>query len=602
MILYIINVILCSAIFFGLYKLLFEKEKMYKFNRIYLLVCLVISFIIPFLKISSPISINKTIADNTEKTVVVQNSFSTENVTNKIPPELYTTDIQIPEEVSVTQMSLQLTPYIFISLYLLITLTLIWRFFINLKSIYSLIKKSQVINYGNYNIVLVKQQFIPYSFLNYIFINDTDFKNKNIEDEILYHELTHVKQKHSIDVVIAELISVLFWFNPIFHFYKKAIKLNHEFLADESVINKFDNTAGYQYLLINKARQPSVARVTCQFNFLITKKRLIMMSKNTSPLKALIKKVCVIPVMTIAVLLFCKYAEAKVNDNIGSVIVEYTVLQPQVVATVSQTEQAIPVAQEQTTDKKAEKKVEKQQKKAQKQQDKELKKAEKQREEISEQVKKQHEEAQKQREEAEKQREASLQQAQKQREEAQKQRELMQQQAQKQREESLQQAQKQREQAQKQREQMQQQAQKQREEAQKQRELMQQQAQKQREESLQQAQKQREQAQKQRELMQQQAQKQREEAQKQRELMQQQAQKQRELIAQQNQKQREEMQKQREAYQLEMQTQREEMQRQREAYQQEMQKQREEFQKQKELQREELQKQREELEKQKQEE
>jgi beta-lactamase regulating signal transducer with metallopeptidase domain len=71
--------------------------------------------------------------------------------------------------------------------------------------------------------------------LNTIFINQDDYHNRKIE-ELYTHELIHVTKKHSIDILIIETLKVLFWFNPIFIFYKRAIQLNHEFLADEKVV------------------------------------------------------------------------------------------------------------------------------------------------------------------------------------------------------------------------------------------------------------------------------------------------------------------------------------------------------------------------------
>lgn len=87
------------------------------------------------------------------------------------------------------------------------------------------------------------------------------------------------------------------WFNPILYLYRKAIKLNHEFLADESVINTFSDTQTYQLLLLDKASQSNSLLLTSPFNYLLTKKRIIMMSKNASQKVAILKQIALIPVI-----------------------------------------------------------------------------------------------------------------------------------------------------------------------------------------------------------------------------------------------------------------------------------------------------------------
>jgi hypothetical protein len=123
------------------------------------------------------------------------------------------------------------------------------------------------------------------------------YENEEIEDEILRHELSHVKQKHSIDILFIELILVFVWLNPVLYLFKRSIQLNHEFLADESVLNFSENTHRYQYLLLNQAATTKQPVLSSTFNFLPTKKRIIMMNKKESHSSVLIKKIVLIPVI-----------------------------------------------------------------------------------------------------------------------------------------------------------------------------------------------------------------------------------------------------------------------------------------------------------------
>ena len=147
-------------------------------------------------------------------------------------------------------------------------------------------------------------------------MNKNDYLNGTIKNEIVYHELSHVQQKHSFDILLIEFIHVIFWFNPFIFLYKKAIQLNHEFLADEAVISKFENVQAYQYVLLNQVRKNSNPSITSALNYLITKKRLIMMTKPKSFVHLLCRKIAVIPVFAISIFLFGSKTSAQQTKDV----------------------------------------------------------------------------------------------------------------------------------------------------------------------------------------------------------------------------------------------------------------------------------------------
>jgi bla regulator protein BlaR1 len=119
---------------------------------------------------------------------------------------------------------------------------------------------------------------VPHSFLSYIFISDAD----TVDKDILAHELSHVRQYHTLDILFVELYKVFFWFNPAVYFYRSSMMLNHEFLADEKVL-KSTNVTAYQHLLLQNVMSVSTSScITHGFNYSIIKKRLIMMTKKKS--------------------------------------------------------------------------------------------------------------------------------------------------------------------------------------------------------------------------------------------------------------------------------------------------------------------------------
>jgi hypothetical protein len=165
---------------------------------------------------------------------------------------------------------------------------------------------------------LVKGKTASYSFLNYIFINEEDYRNRLVENEVITHELTHIRQKHSWDVIFIELLQVICWFNPLLPFYKKAIQLNHEYLADDAVISMHENVSAYQYLLLEKISCNSHMHLTSNFNYSVTKKRFIMMTRTTNLTRTSIKKLSLIPVLAAA---FCLFSSKTIAQNNPPVIV-----------------------------------------------------------------------------------------------------------------------------------------------------------------------------------------------------------------------------------------------------------------------------------------
>lgn len=286
---YLLKSILCSALFLLGYWLIFQKEKTLRFNRFYLIISLLASLVIPFL--SFEIEQETSIANAEEVFVPIQH---------------FTQVLAQPQAVSTVQVVEENFPWenLFILIYSLTTGVLLIRFLRNIFILFQEINKSEKVILDRMTIVLLERKMIPHSFINYVFLNKTEYQNGTIEDEILLHESTHVRQQHSLDIIGLELMSMVFWINPILIFYKKAIQLNHEFLADEAVLKTYQNTANYQYLLIEKASQLNSFSFTSSFNFSITKQRLIMMTKSTSRTKAMLLTLTFVPLFLGAIALF----------------------------------------------------------------------------------------------------------------------------------------------------------------------------------------------------------------------------------------------------------------------------------------------------------
>lgn len=262
------------------YHLLLEKEKMHQFNRFYLLFSILFSFAIPFITIE-----------------VIQEVSHHETTQNVIAME--------GNSMTVLEDSTNYWLIAAWSMYGVITLALLLRFVLNILKLNSRTKSNPVIDYKKAKLVLLKEKTLPYTFLNSIFINETDYHNRKIEAELYTHELIHVSQRHTLDILFIETLKVIFWFNPVFVFYKKAIQLNHEFLADEKVVKSHNNVPFYQNLLLSKANANPTYYLASNLNYSVTKKRLIMMTKTASKTKAIFKQIALIPFIFGLVFFLC---------------------------------------------------------------------------------------------------------------------------------------------------------------------------------------------------------------------------------------------------------------------------------------------------------
>ena len=255
----VFKIILSSSLLIAIYYLFLKKEKMFLFNRFFLLFALVFSYAIPFVKINLPaISEQKSqlIFEEIQTQQLIQNTAQT-------------------SEFDGMNFVLMISSFV--------TIVLIIKMLISIFKITNL--KGIDLIYQNQNIKLIEKDLPPFSFWNKIYLNKSYFENEKIDNIIFLHEKTHLIQKHSLDLIFVEFIKTISWFNPAIYFYKKAITDNHEFLADEEIINQEFNIKDYQKLILAVVLQVKNLSVINQFNFNNTKQRFIMMTTKKSKLE-----------------------------------------------------------------------------------------------------------------------------------------------------------------------------------------------------------------------------------------------------------------------------------------------------------------------------
>ncbi|MDZ7716066.1 MAG: M56 family metallopeptidase [Balneolaceae bacterium] len=320
MIIYLMKSTLLLGLLFGVYKLLLENEKMHRFNRFFLLFALAFGLTAPVItfEVNPEQSIAGLKMQHMERVVNAPAEVVSQSVESAIVSEPATaTKTEIaPATPSETEGTISTADILF-GLYGLITLFLMIRFVGGLLEIRNKIRAGTHQKTGPATLVLLNESITPQSFFRFIFLEKKLFEKGEIETEILDHELTHVRQLHTFDVLFVEFLKVIFWFNPFMYLYKQAIQLNHEFIADESVVSKVSSPSDYQEMLIRACAGNKPLSTTSSINFSLTKKRLHMMGKQISRTRSNSIKIFIAPVVLCLSLMFCT------NQNTENGLVAY---------------------------------------------------------------------------------------------------------------------------------------------------------------------------------------------------------------------------------------------------------------------------------------
>ncbi|MFC0771570.1 M56 family metallopeptidase [Terrimonas alba] len=193
-------------------------------------------------------------------------------------------------------------------------LVMLLRLCIQLVSFKRMVKNARLITDEEIRFYQVNKNIIPFSFGNSIFINQHLHTEVELK-EIIKHEFVHVKQRHTADIIWAEVLCILNWYNPFAWLIRKAIRQNLEFIADSKVLEKGMDKKRYQYLLL-KVIGNNHFSIASQFNFSSLKKRIIMMNKMKTARIHMVKFLFILPLLAILLLSFrsiLKSEKATIN-------------------------------------------------------------------------------------------------------------------------------------------------------------------------------------------------------------------------------------------------------------------------------------------------
>lgn len=281
---YLLQVIIFQLVFLLVYELFLKKETFFTANRWYLLVTPVIAMLLPFLHIPY-------FADLFPQEVVPvanQNLMMPEVLIETTQPGLaQTSTARIPVEVSLN-INWWLLAYV---LGITISLALFFKRWRILGKLFQLKTETK----KDFKIVEIPNSRMAFTFLRTIFLGSEI--SAEDREQILEHELIHVSQKHSLDLLFFEILKVLFWFNPLVYIFQNRIALLHEFIADEEVVKRTSKKHYFNQLLNSAFETQNLSFTNQFFNKSLIKKRIIMLQKNKSKTIAKFKFLLVVPVL-----------------------------------------------------------------------------------------------------------------------------------------------------------------------------------------------------------------------------------------------------------------------------------------------------------------
>jgi N-acetylmuramoyl-L-alanine amidase len=305
-IVYMLKVLLCSAVLYGYYLLVLKDRLFHYYNRFYLLAVATFSWIIPLIKInlqpvqgplkSSPYQLAEIIADNNGEFEGMTESVS---------------------------LSTDWTPIVWM-IFGLVSAIIFLGLVRSLIRVYQLVRAYPIQRLNDLNLVITDASGTPYSFFSYIFWNKSIDLESRVGKQMLAHEWVHSKEKHSADKLFVEMILVVGWFNPIFWILKRELYLIHEFIADSQSI-EYQDSGLLAELLLAAAYPQQQNRLTHPFFFSPIKRRITMLKKNALPRFSYFRRLLIIPIVSTLFLLFA-FRNTNSNNQLLNLDKQYVVV------------------------------------------------------------------------------------------------------------------------------------------------------------------------------------------------------------------------------------------------------------------------------------
>lgn len=273
---YLMEANLYLGVFYLCYCLFFNRETHYTLNRAYLLFSCIAAFVLPVLQLGmlkpAPQAV-ATVNYAATATIIPQQQAATETVTAAAKPAFNWADGLIYAYLAVA------------SVFLLVLLFKLYKL--------ARLTGTGAAEVNGYHLVRLEEPNIAFSFFKYLFIGSSP----KAADTIIRHELVHIRQKHSLDILFIELLKVVNWFNPFIYLVQQSLRALHEYIADEQTALAGDGALEYSSFLVENAYGLSGMSVTHSFfNHNLLKKRIIMLNQQRSGKLARLKYLLIAPI------------------------------------------------------------------------------------------------------------------------------------------------------------------------------------------------------------------------------------------------------------------------------------------------------------------
>ncbi|HEX4958022.1 MAG TPA: M56 family metallopeptidase, partial [Lacibacter sp.] len=290
---------LVTAIFLLFYKLLLRRDTFFKWSRWYFVVAVLSSFLLPLIDVS------KLFAGTTATPPVIE----------YLPDLSFKTITSTPGTLELFLGSLLYAGIAVMSI----------RLLMQMAALIALRKNKRISTLHTVKVVELKEQVNPFSFFNEIYVNPQLHSEAELE-EIIRHEQFHIEQKHTIDILLGEVLTIVFWFNPFAWLLKNELKQNLEFLTDKLVLETGIDAKHYQYNLLKVSGLQNNIAAANHFHFLKLKNRIIMMNKKqTNPYHA-VKFLLLVPVVALLLMAFTE--RKQLLQSFNEVVLHDTVPPP----------------------------------------------------------------------------------------------------------------------------------------------------------------------------------------------------------------------------------------------------------------------------------
>ncbi len=176
-------------------------------------------------------------------------------------------------------------------------------------------------------IVMTSEEGVSgFSAFGYIFLSER--LNKEELERITEHELKHIDNKHFYDLLFVKIIGIILWFNPLIYLYARSLKAVHEYQADQKLISEGENILEYQRLLLNQLFKTNIFSVQNAFaGTSLIKKRIVMMTKQKTQNRAVLKLIMIVPVLAILAIMFsCSKDDTEAETAVDELVIDEIVV------------------------------------------------------------------------------------------------------------------------------------------------------------------------------------------------------------------------------------------------------------------------------------